>query len=173
MNSTERALQRWPRRSRLGRRRRTKCCSQGILRQLTDDRTPLVHHTLIQSARKRQQPHHCEPTGSLKHWVSGLQGGPRTGHPAKLPHPIPHLKNPLECLRRDRAVPSLRRDLSWEQEVQTSFVFVQFRGVRRTLSVRGSLTVPARLLTGMYQEWKVAEHKWPKKTSSRSRAQRD
>lgn len=28
----------------------TKCCSQGILRQLTDDKTPLVRHTLIQSA---------------------------------------------------------------------------------------------------------------------------
>lgn len=37
-------------RVRLGRGRRTKCCSQGILRQLTDDRTPLVHHTLVQSA---------------------------------------------------------------------------------------------------------------------------
>ena len=28
---------------------------------------------------------------------------------------------------------------------------------------RGAPTVPASLLTGMYQEWKVVEHKWCRK----------
>lgn len=87
---------------RLGRRRQTKCCSQGILRQLTDDRTPLVHHTLIQSAIEKTTAtplRAYEEPEALGYWVA-----PKL---AILPNcPIPYLKNPLECLRLNQAVPS-------------------------------------------------------------------
>lgn len=63
----------------LGRGRQTKCCLQGVLRQLTNDRTPPVHHTLGQSAIEK-----TTATASLRGaWSTeslGL-GGPKLAIP--------------------------------------------------------------------------------------------
>lgn len=62
-----------------------------ILRQLTDDRTPLVHHRLIQSARKRQQAH----------TTASLQGASSPGGHWGLLNAAPDYPNPPTTTTND------------------------------------------------------------------------
>lgn len=155
-------------RARWGRGRQTKCCSQGILRQLTDDRTPLVHHTLTQSAIEKTTAtplRAYEEPEALGNWG---WGGPELAILQTASSPSTSKESSGMLKRLDQAVPRPGSDRLSDDEVETNFIFIQFRRVRPakekwTPLERGSPAVPASLLTGMYQEWKVVEHKWRRK----------
>lgn len=113
-------------------------------RKRTDNRTP------------RSMTNHQEPTRTLKH---RLKGRPSTGRP------LPVCSE--ESFGMFKTRPGCFQDLG------VKFVLIHLVQETWPPFERVSAMAPARLLSGMYQEWKIVQHMWCRSDQNTSFAQHD